>query len=110
MIKEYAMSSVACHCPAVLCMQAAGLGAGGSLLQALQRRNRLRPACMSVALAERDESLVLEDDASADTTPVLEVRYLVKETFDAAAMSARHADVSCCLNEAGVCAVLGHAA
>jgi hypothetical protein len=48
--------------------------AGGSLLQALQRQNRLRAACMSLSVAERDETVVLDDDTVADTTPVLEVR------------------------------------
>jgi hypothetical protein len=68
-------------------MQAADLAAGGSLLQTLQRHNRLRPACMSVAVAQHDESAVLEDDAIADTTSVLEVSCAADGLFDIAAIS-----------------------
>lgn len=55
-------------------VQAATALADGSLLQALQRQNRLRAACMRLAIAERDETVELEDDAAADMTPVLTVR------------------------------------
>jgi hypothetical protein len=42
---------------------------------------------MSVAIAQRDESAVLEDGAIADTTSVLEVSCAADGVFDKAAIS-----------------------
>lgn len=45
-----------------------------NVLHALQQRNKLRGACMSlVVLQQEDPSLLLNDDAVADATPVVQV-------------------------------------
>lgn len=49
--------------------------ASGSLLHALQQRNRLHAACMSYEVLERDDRVLDDDAAVADATPVVQVGF-----------------------------------
>lgn len=55
-----------------VCLQAAA----SSLLHALQKRDKLRAACMQIAVAVTDDDLsqqLLHSSAAADSVPVLQV-------------------------------------
>jgi hypothetical protein len=60
-----------------MCSAASSLQtASSSLLHALQKRDRLRAACMQVTLTATDDDVVqqlLESSAVADAVPVLQV-------------------------------------